>query len=62
MDEIILTQRYVPFHFVLQAVEQYPEQRAVSLENVCICAFHPKGDLNTALITALKICCLVLAV
>lgn len=48
MDKIILTQKYVPFHFVLLAIEQCPEQRAVSLQNVCIHAFHPKGDLSTA--------------
>lgn len=48
MDEVILTQRCVPLNFLLQGIEQGLEQHAVSLENVCICAFHPKGNISTA--------------
>ena len=47
------------FNLLLQGVEQCPKQHAVSLENACICAFHPEGDISTA--NGTKICTLVLA-
>lgn len=46
MDKIILTQKYVPFHFVLLAIVW--SSVLFHLQNVYIHAFHPKGDLTTA--------------
>lgn len=48
MDEIILPQRCLSFNFLLQGIVQCPEQHGDSLENMCICAFHPKVDISAA--------------
>lgn len=48
MNGIIKPERCVPFNFLLQGMEQCPEQHGISLENICICFFHPKAGICTA--------------
>lgn len=65
MDEIILTQRCVPFNFLLQGIEQCLEQHAVFMRKcVYVCFSHQRGHNGTKMVQlmVLKICCLVLAV